>query len=147
MHVVLGGWRLLSRSLRRVIGVGTRLLSEEALEDGASRTIGRYMSLFITEEAVWWAATYSAARKTGKVHFIPIVMVDVACRSGRWGLGGRRGLSMVLTRRSILVSVCSSRIFSIRRAAATTSSIVLCPSFWTSAAKVRSRAPKKASKA
>ena len=75
------------------MGVGTRLLSEDALEGGACRTIGRYLSLFITEEAAWWAATYSAARKTGKVHSIPIVMVDVACRSGRWGLGGRRRLS------------------------------------------------------
>ena len=70
------------------MGAGTRLLSEEALEDRACRTIGRYMSLFITEEAAWWAATHSAARKAGKVHFIPIVVVDVACRSGRWGLGG-----------------------------------------------------------
>ena len=54
---------------------------------------------------------------------------------------------IVLTRHSILESVCSSRIFSIRRAAATTSSIVGCPSLCTSAAKVRSRAPKKASTA
>ena len=54
---------------------------------------------------------------------------------------------MVLTRRSILESVCSPRIFSIRRAAAMTSFIVRCPSFCTSAAKVRSRAHKKASTA
>ena len=54
---------------------------------------------------------------------------------------------MVLARHSIVVSVCSSRIFSIRRAAATMSSIVLCPSFCTSAAKVQSRVPKKASTA
>ena len=93
MRVVLGGWWLQSRSLRRVMGVGTCLLSEEALEDGACRTIGHYMSLFITEEAAWRAATYSAVRKTRKVQFIPIVVVDVACRSGRWGLGGRRRLS------------------------------------------------------
>ena len=49
MRVVLGGWRLLSRSLRRVMGAGTRLLSEETLEDGVCRTVGRYMSLFVTE--------------------------------------------------------------------------------------------------
>ena len=54
---------------------------------------------------------------------------------------------MVLTRCSILVSVCSSSVFSVRRAAATTSSIVLCPNFWTSVAKVCCRAPKKASTA
>ena len=36
---------------------------------------------------------------------------------------------MVLTRRSILESICSSRIFSIQRAAATTSSFVRCSSF------------------
>ena len=40
---------------------------------------------------------------------------------------------------------CSSRILSIRRAAATTSSMVRQPSFWTSAASGRSRAPRKAS--
>ena len=39
----------------------------------------------------------------------------------------------------------SSRILSIRRAAATTSSMVRQPSFWTSAASGRSRAPRKAS--
>ena len=41
----------------------------------------------------------------------------------------------------------SSRILSIRRAAATTSSTVRHPSFWTSAANGRSRAPRKASTA
>ena len=41
----------------------------------------------------------------------------------------------------------SSRILSIRRAAATTSSMVRHPSFWTSAANGRSRAPRKASTA
>ena len=54
---------------------------------------------------------------------------------------------IVLTKRSILVSVCSSRIFSILLVAATTSSMVRCPNFWTSAARVRSNAPKKASTA
>ena len=39
----------------------------------------------------------------------------------------------------------SSRILSIRRAAATTSFMVRQPSFWTSAASGRSRAPRKAS--
>ena len=43
---------------------------------------------------------------------------------------------MVLSRRSILESVCSSKIFSIRQAAVMTSSIVRCPSLCTSAAKV-----------
>ena len=41
----------------------------------------------------------------------------------------------------------SSRILSIRRAAATTSSMVRQPSFWTSAASGRLRAPRKASTA
>ena len=41
----------------------------------------------------------------------------------------------------------SSRILSIRRAAATTSSMVRQPSFWTSAASGRSREPRKASTA
>ena len=72
------------------MGAGMSLLSEEALEDGACRTIGRYMSLFTTEEAAWWAAIYLAAGKAGKIYFIPIVVVDVECRSGRWGLGGSR---------------------------------------------------------
>ena len=47
---------------------------------------------------------------------------------------------IVLTSRSIFESVCSSRIFCILLATATTSSIVLCPSFWTSAARGRSNA-------
>ena len=42
---------------------------------------------------------------------------------------------------------CSSRILSIHRAAATTSSMVRQPSFWISAASGRSRAPRKASTA
>ena len=46
---------------------------------------------------------------------------------------------------SILESGRSSRILSIRRAAATTSSMVWHPSFWTSATSERSRAPRKAS--
>ena len=54
---------------------------------------------------------------------------------------------MKLTNRSILESVCSSRIFSIRRAAATTSSIVRWPSFCTSIARFLFKAPKKASTA
>ena len=54
---------------------------------------------------------------------------------------------MELTNRSILESVCSSRIFSIRRAAATTSSIVWWPSFCTSIAMFLSKAPKKVSTA
>ena len=41
----------------------------------------------------------------------------------------------------------SSRILSIRRAAATTSSMVRQPSFWTSATSGQSRAPRKASTA
>ena len=52
---------------------------------------------------------------------------------------------MEVTRRSILESVCSFKIFSIRRPAATTSSIVRWPSFCTSAASVFSKAPKKVS--
>ena len=54
---------------------------------------------------------------------------------------------MELTNRPILGSVCSSRIFSIRRVAATTSSIVRWPSFCTSIARFLSKAPKKASTA
>ena len=46
---------------------------------------------------------------------------------------------------SILESGCSPRILSIRRAATTTSSMVRHPSFWTSAARERLIAPKKAS--
>ena len=46
---------------------------------------------------------------------------------------------------SILESGRSSRILSIHRAVATTSSMVWHPSFWTPAARVRSRAPRKAS--
>ena len=53
MRVVLGGWLLLLRSWRRFLGAGTRLLLEEALEEGKCRTTGRYMSFFITEEAAW----------------------------------------------------------------------------------------------
>ena len=45
---------------------------------------------------------------------------------------------------SILESGRSSRILSIRRAAATTSSMVRHPSFWTSATSERLRAPRKA---
>ena len=48
---------------------------------------------------------------------------------------------------SILESGCSPRILSIRRAAATTSSMVRHPSFWTSAARERLIAPRKASMA
>ena len=48
-------------------------------------------------------------------------------------------------RRSILESVCSSRIFSIRLAAATTSSIVRHPNFCTSVARGRSNTPKNVS--
>ena len=54
---------------------------------------------------------------------------------------------IVLTKHSILVSFCSSRIFFILLAAATTSSMVRCPNFWTSVARVLSNAPKKASTA
>ena len=54
---------------------------------------------------------------------------------------------MELTRRSILESGCSSKIFSIHQAAATTSSIVRWPSFCTSIARILSKAPKKASTA
>ena len=54
---------------------------------------------------------------------------------------------MEFTRRSILESVCSSKIFSIHRAAAMTSSIVRWPSFCTSMARFLSKAPKKASTA
>ena len=46
---------------------------------------------------------------------------------------------------SILEPGCSTRIRSIRRAAATTSSMVRQPSFWTSVARERSIAPRKAS--
>ena len=46
---------------------------------------------------------------------------------------------------SILESGCSPRILSIRRAAATTSSMVRHLSFWTSAARERLIAPRKAS--
>ena len=67
---------------------GTRLLLEEALEGGACRTIGRYMSLFVAKEAAWWVVICLATGKAGKVHFIPIVVVDIACWSGRWGLSG-----------------------------------------------------------
>ena len=52
------------------MGAGTSLLSEEALEDGVCRTIGRKMS-FTAEETAWWAAIYLAAGKGGKVYFIP----------------------------------------------------------------------------
>ena len=48
---------------------------------------------------------------------------------------------------SCMEFVCSSKIFSIRPAAATTSSIVRCFTLCTSAAKVLSKAPKKASTA
>ena len=91
MRVVLGCWQLPDRSLRRVAGAGIRLLSEEALEGEACRTIGCYMSFFVTKEAAWWAAVRLATGKAGNVHFIPIVVVDVACRSGRWGLSGSSG--------------------------------------------------------
>ena len=49
------------------------------------------------------------------------------------------------TKRSILESTCSSRIFSILRAAATTSSSVRHPNFCISAASGRSNAPRNAS--
>ena len=87
MRAVLGGWQLPNMSSRWVMGAGTHLLSEEALEDGACRAIGRKMSFFTAEEAAWWAAIYLPAGKAGKVYFIPIVMVEVTHRCGRWGLG------------------------------------------------------------
>ena len=62
-------------------------------------------------------------------------------------LGIRICSCIVLTKRSILVSVCSSGIFSILLAAAATSSMVRCPNFWISAASVLSSAPKKVSTA
>ena len=49
------------------------------------------------------------------------------------------------TKRFILESACSSRIFSILRAAAATSSSVRHPNFCTSAASGRSNAPRNAS--
>ena len=47
MGVVLSGWQLQNMSSGRGVGAGTRLLAEEALEDGACRTIGHKMS-FLT---------------------------------------------------------------------------------------------------
>ena len=74
--------------MRRVARAGTRLLSEEALEGGACRTIGCSMSLFFAKEAAWWMVIHLATGKAGQVHFIPIVVVDVACQSSRRGLSG-----------------------------------------------------------
>ena len=70
MGVVLGGWQLQNMSWRRVRGTGTRLLSEEALEDGVWRTIGRKISFFTAEEAAWWAAIFGGG-EGGESLFLP----------------------------------------------------------------------------
>ena len=89
MGVVLGGWQFHNMSSKWSAGTGTCLLVEEPLEEGASRTVGHKMAFFTTEEAARWAAVWLTAGRAVEGHFFAIVVVDVACRSGRWGLGGR----------------------------------------------------------
>ena len=75
-------------SSRRSAGTGACLLAEEPLEGGAGRTVGHKMAFFTTEEAARWAAVWLTAGRVVEVHLFSIVMVDVAHRNGRWGLGG-----------------------------------------------------------
>ena len=58
MGVVLSGWQLHNMSLRRTAGADMRLLAEEALKDGACRTVGHKMAFFTAEQAVQWAEMY-----------------------------------------------------------------------------------------
>ena len=67
------------------------LLAEEALKDGACRTVGHKVAFFIAEEAAWWATIWLTAGRKGIIHLVAVIVVDVACGSGRQWLGGSNG--------------------------------------------------------
>ena len=75
-------------SSRRSAGAGTCLLAEEALKDGTGRAVGHKLAFFTAEEAAWWAMIWLTAGRTGIIHLVIVIVVDVACGSGRRLLGG-----------------------------------------------------------
>ena len=78
-------------SSRQSTDAGTRVLAEEALKDGACRAVGHKVAFFNAEEAAWWATIWLTVGRTGIIHLVAVIVVDVACGSGRRRLCGSSG--------------------------------------------------------
>ena len=81
--VVLGGGQLQYLSSRWGAGAGTSLLAEEALQDGAGRTVGHEVPFFAAEEATWRAAIHLTPGRAIKGWLFIVILVDVAGGYGR----------------------------------------------------------------
>ena len=78
-------------SSRQGAGAGTHLLAEEVLKDRACRAVGHKVAFFTAEEAAWWATIWLMEGRTGIIHLFAVIVIDVACGSGRRWLGGSGG--------------------------------------------------------
>ena len=86
--VVFGSWQLQYLSSRRAAGAGACLLAEEALQDGAGRTVGHEVPFFAAEEATWRAAIHLTTGRAIKGWLFTVILVDVAGGCGRRRLSG-----------------------------------------------------------
>ena len=75
--VVLGGGQLQYLSSTRGAGADACLLVEEALQDGAGRTVGHKVPFFAAEETTWRAAIHLTTGRAIKGWLCIVILVDV----------------------------------------------------------------------